>query len=80
MFLSVFTIPVVLLLLSMKLNAQESSGIYPIDEALGFATGPAISEVVPDFSLPDQFGQMRSLKDLLGKKGAVLNFYRSASW
>ena len=69
-----------MLLLTLNLIAQDSSGSYLVDEKLGFPTGPAISEVVPDFSLPDQFGQKRSLEELLGKKGAVLNFYRSASW
>jgi len=53
---------------------------YPIDPELGFSTGPAIGEKVPDFSLLDQFGELRSLKDLLGKNGAVLNLYRSADW
>jgi len=53
---------------------------YPIDPELGFSTGPEIGERVPDVSLLDQFGELRRLKDLLGKNGAVLNLYRSADW
>ena len=42
--------------------------------------GPKVGERVPDFSLPDQNGTTRSLQSLLGPKGAVLVFYRSADW
>ena len=42
--------------------------------------GPKVGERVPDFSLPDQNGQTRSLASLLGPKGAVLVFFRSADW
>jgi len=33
----------------------------------GYQTGPEIGEKVPDFSLPDQNGAMRSLRDLAGQ-------------
>ena len=42
--------------------------------------GPQIGATVPDFSLPDQHGVTRSLKSLMGPKGAVLVFFRSADW
>ena len=42
--------------------------------------GPTVGETVPDFSLPDQSGVTRSLKSLLGPKGAILVFFRSADW
>jgi peroxiredoxin len=35
---------------------------------------------MPDFSLPDQSGKNHSLKSLLGPKGAVILFFRSADW
>ncbi len=53
---------------------------YTVDAELGFSTGPEVGQVVPKFSLPDQNGKTVSLQQLLGKKGALLNFYRSASW
>jgi len=32
------------------------------------------------FELPDQDGKLRNLEGLLGPKGAVILFYRSADW
>ncbi len=63
------------------LFSQESKNSnYKIDPDLGFSTGPAIGEKVPDFKLLDQSGNLRSLKDLAGKKGALIDFHRSADW
>ena len=42
--------------------------------------GPQVGATVPDFSLPDQHGVTRSLKSLMGPKGAILVFFRSADW
>ena len=42
--------------------------------------GPQVGEKVPDFSLPDQHGQTRTLASLMGPKGLVLVFNRSADW
>ena len=49
----------------------------PIDVA---SLGPQVDEQVPEFSLPDQNGQMRTLESILGPKGAMLLFHRSADW
>ena len=46
----------------------------------GYRTGPAIGEHVPDFTLPDQSGKPRSLQELMGPKGLLLVFTRSADW
>jgi len=46
----------------------------------GYRTGPAIGEQVPDFTLPDQYGQQRTLRDLMGPNGLLLVFSRSADW
>jgi peroxiredoxin len=35
---------------------------------------------LPDFTLRDQNGQPHSLKSLLGPKGALIVFFRSADW
>jgi len=43
-------------------------------------TGLDVGAVVPGFEAPDQNGQVRSLKSILGPKGAMLVFYRSADW
>jgi hypothetical protein len=43
-------------------------------------TGPAVGSRVPGFEAVDQNGASRSLESLLGPKGAILVFYRSADW
>ena len=42
--------------------------------------GPKVGDIVPDFTLPDQHGAARTLKSLMGPKGAMLVFFRSADW
>ena len=42
--------------------------------------GPQVGDRVPDFTLTDQSGQSRTLMSLMGSKGAMLVFYRSADW
>jgi len=42
--------------------------------------GPKVGEALPEFSLRDQNGHVESLKSLLGPKGAVIVFFRSADW
>lgn len=42
--------------------------------------GPQIGEKVPEFSLPDQRGTRHTLVSLMGPKGLVLVFSRSADW
>ena len=42
--------------------------------------GPQVGDRVPDFTLTDQHGQSRTLTSLVGPKGAMLVFYRSADW
>lgn len=44
------------------------------------ALGPQPGATAPDFELPDQYGQLRTLKSLMGPKGLVLVFNRSAEW
>jgi hypothetical protein len=42
--------------------------------------GPQVGTSLPDFTLRDQRGELRSLKSLLGPKGAMIVFFRSADW
>jgi hypothetical protein len=44
------------------------------------ATGPAVGQKIPDFTAPDQNGNVQSLKTIIGPKGAMLVFQRSADW
>ena len=42
--------------------------------------GPQVGEIVPDFSLTDQDGQTWTREAIMGPKGAMLVFVRSADW
>jgi len=42
--------------------------------------GPAMGAKLPDFALQDQDGRPRTLQSLLGPKGALILFFRSADW
>ena len=42
--------------------------------------GPQIGEKAPDFELEDQSGKKWSRDTIMGPKGAMLVFFRSADW
>jgi hypothetical protein len=42
--------------------------------------GPQVNEQVPDFSLKDQAGKTWTRSSIMGSKGAMLVFIRSAEW
>jgi hypothetical protein len=42
--------------------------------------GPQVGELVPEFSLPDQSGQIWTRDSIMGPNGAMLVFIRSADW
>jgi len=42
--------------------------------------GPQVGARVPSFSLQDQRGTPRTLASLMGPKGVMLVFFRSADW
>lgn len=44
------------------------------------ATGPEVGSRVPDFHLLDAVGHPQTLKSIMGPKGALLVFFRSADW
>ena len=44
------------------------------------ATGPAVGSRAPDFTAINTDGRAQSLQSLLGPKGALLVFFRSADW
>jgi hypothetical protein len=64
---------VVLMVLASTLAAAQSP--VAVDRL-----GPQPGTVVPEFSATDQFGQTRTLQSLLGPRGAMLVFSRSADW
>jgi hypothetical protein len=42
--------------------------------------GPQVGQQVPDFRLVDQSGRPRNLRSIMGSRGAMLVFIRSADW
>ena len=42
--------------------------------------GPQVGERVPDFNLMDATGKEWTLQSIMGPKGAMLVFFRSADW
>jgi hypothetical protein len=42
--------------------------------------GPQVGSTVPDFTLLDQNGRSRTLRSVMGPKGLMLVFFRSADW
>jgi hypothetical protein len=42
--------------------------------------GPQVGQRVPAFSLNDQAGRIQTLESIMGPKGAMLVFLRSADW
>jgi hypothetical protein len=43
-------------------------------------TGPNAGQPVPAFSAQDQEGRTQTLQSVMGPKGAMLVFFRSADW
>ena len=44
------------------------------------ALGPRVGAVVPDFQGIDHFGAKHTLQSILGRKGGMIVFFRSADW
>jgi hypothetical protein len=42
--------------------------------------GPQVGERVPDFTLLDQNGKEQTLQSIMGRRGAMVVFLRSADW
>ena len=67
-------VTIALMVLSLSLHAQERDSI---DVS---ALGPQVGELIPAFSLPDQNGTMQTLESIMGERGALVLFHRSANW
>lgn len=62
----------------VPLRAQQAAPSAPLPDVQKL--GPQVGARVPDFTLSDQSGQRRSLQSLIGPKGLMLVFSRSADW
>jgi hypothetical protein len=59
-------------------TGQQPSAPSPVADVQ--TIGPQVGARVPSFTLTDQTGHARSLESLMGPKGAILVFFRSADW
>ena len=62
-------------LLTLTLHAQGTR--TPIEVS---KLGPQVGERVPDFALRDQTGKEQTLRSIMGPRGVMLVFIRSADW
>ena len=72
-----------LVLILVGLSAARSSGgtQSPARPKIDVSKlGPQVGERVPDFRLNDQNGKTWTLQSVMGSKGAMLVFVRSADW
>jgi hypothetical protein len=65
------------LLLQAPAAQQSAAARTPIEVS---KLGPQVGQTVPDFSLTDQNGKTWTRQSILGPKGAMLVFFRSADW
>jgi hypothetical protein len=73
---SVPALAVALLVQEAPMDAQSS----PRTKIEVSKLGPQVGEQVPDFSLKDQTGKTWTRQSIMGPKGAMLVFIRSADW
>jgi len=63
-------------LLSGRATPQAQPAPLPDVQKLG----PQVGDHVPDFALLAQHGRSRTLASLMGRRGLMLVFFRSADW
>lgn len=73
--LSLFALPT----LSQPVYSTEFLTDIPAGSE-GMVSGPEIGERIPDFEALDQNGHLVSLSSVMGPKGAMVVFIRSADW
>ena len=69
-----------LLLIALWMSAGVFAQSPPTGKIDVSKLGPQVGERVPDFNLKDQNGKSWTLQSIMGRKGAMLVFYRSADW
>ena len=69
------TLSVVALAMTLHLDAQGTRARIDVSKL-----GPQVGQRVPDFTLVDQSGKEQTLPSIMGPRGAMLVFLRSADW
>ena len=76
LFLATSRVPATAVVQQAAVPAVEQQADMPDVQSLG----PQVGTRVPDFTLADQRGTSRTLTSLMGPKGLMLVFIRSADW
>ena len=70
-----FLLSLLAVLLILPLQAQGTRTEIDVSKL-----GPQVGERVPDFKLADQNGREQTLQSIMGRRGTMLVFVRSADW
>ncbi len=70
-----FLLSTLALLATLPLHAQGTRRQVDVS-----TLGPQVGDRVPDFTLRDQTGREQTLQSIMGPRGAMLVFVRSADW
>jgi hypothetical protein len=76
----VYAAAVVALVASSATKARSPQERPRLEQLDPQAVGPQVGERVPAFTLQDQRGTTRTLASVMGAKGLMLVFFRSADW
>ena len=68
-------LPILAVLVMVQLQAQGTRTQIDVSKL-----GPQVGQRVPDFRLLDQTGKAQTLQSIMGRRGAMLVFVRSADW
>jgi hypothetical protein len=69
-----------ILLAGMLAQLPATAQLQPRQKIDVSKLGPQVGERVPDFNLKDQSGKVWTRQSIMGPKGAMLVFLRSADW
>jgi cytochrome oxidase Cu insertion factor (SCO1/SenC/PrrC family) len=73
--------PLIAVAVAVGLVADRPQSNPPVRTRIDVSKlGPQVGERVPDFNLKDQKGKSWTLQSIMGPKGAMLVFFRSADW
>jgi len=70
------------IVMATKIGTSITATVQPAQPALPDVQtlGPQVGARVPEFTLLDQNGRSRTLMSVMGPKGLMLVFFRSADW
>jgi hypothetical protein len=68
-------VPVLAVVFVLHAHAQATRSRIDVSKL-----GPQVGERVPDFRLSDQTGTPQTRQSIIGRRGAMLVFVRSADW